>query len=193
MILNYLNENYKPFAINDIVQNLHSQVSKTNALKALEALSASHRINCKQFGKISIYIRNEIDLEENVGGKEYTFEDIQELNEEYAKITSDRHAWENKTSALLQEPSNVELGAKIKELERKVKELKSNIEYLQKTPEDSAENDLVKFIQDSRAMVEKEIRARRRIWKSCVQLIKHGIQPKDVNEFLVSCEWFTGE
>lgn len=185
MILNYLNENYKPFAINDIIQNLHNAVSKANAVKALEVLVEEKKINCKQFGKISIYVRNEIQLEENRDSKDFSFEGIQELNEEYAKVLAERQAWSTKTALPMAEPSNIELVEIIDQAHKKIEELDNNVKYLTDSPTDFASNNIIKCLQDSRLLIEKELKLRKRIWKSCVQLVKHGIQPKDVNNFLV--------
>ncbi|CDO94679.1 unnamed protein product [Kluyveromyces dobzhanskii CBS 2104] len=168
-------------------QNLHNAVSKTNAVKALDALVADNKISCKQFGKISIYVRNEIQiqLEDNQESKDVAFEDIQELNEELAKIVAERQAWSTKISLLLAEPSNNDLIEMIEQAHKKIDELDTNIKYLSNTPSDSASDALVRYVQGSRLLVEKESKNRRRDWKSCMQLVKHGIQPKDVNNLLV--------
>lgn len=47
LIEEYLVSQYKPFAINDIVQNLHNKVAKTAAVKALESLASAGRITTK--------------------------------------------------------------------------------------------------------------------------------------------------
>ncbi|QEU62637.1 Hop2 [Kluyveromyces lactis] len=86
---------------------------------------------------------------------------------------------------LMAEPSNIELVEIIDQAHKKIEELDNNVKYLTDAPTDFASNNIIKCLQDSRLLIEKELKLRKRIWKSCVQLVKHGIQPKDVNNFLV--------
>lgn len=184
LILNYLNENYKPFAINDIIQNLHNAVSKTNAVRALDNLVNEKRILCKQFGKISIYVRNEIQLEVH-DTAELTFEQLQELSEELGKLKSENKDWKHKYESLMDEPTNDELSELIANLKQDTAVVKRNIEKLNRQGSDLPDKEMITWFTDAQKRIDMETKRRKVLLKSCIQLVKHGIQPKDIMEFLV--------
>lgn len=79
---------YKPFSVNDIVQNLHNKVTKTTATKALENLVNEKRIVSKTFGKIIIYSCNEQDtaLPSNIDPSQFDFETVLQLRNDLIEL-----------------------------------------------------------------------------------------------------------
>ncbi len=61
-ILEYLEQQYRPYSVNDIIQNLHGNISKAAAVKALENLTAENKIVTKVLGKMSISVANKVEV-----------------------------------------------------------------------------------------------------------------------------------
>ncbi|KAL6945479.1 hypothetical protein ACO0QE_002936 [Hanseniaspora vineae] len=59
LLLNYLNEQMRPYNINDLMNNLHNAISKTKCLTLLNKLTNEKKIHAKQFGKSNIWVCND--------------------------------------------------------------------------------------------------------------------------------------
>ncbi|CEP64150.1 Hop2p LALA0_S10e03576g [Lachancea lanzarotensis] len=183
----YLTEQYRPYAVNDIVQNLHKSMPKTSVIKALETLVKENRITCKMFGKIAIYVCNEQELEKNeeLGSEEVSFEALMELREELIRVEKDRNEVTAQLQSILKTPSNAELkvsiDATIKEMEgieQHLKDLK-----LQWKPEDEQ---IITRIKDYEQKIDKQVNARKKMWAAALLLVKEALAIKNLDEFLVS-------
>ncbi|ODV87239.1 hypothetical protein CANARDRAFT_26657 [[Candida] arabinofermentans NRRL YB-2248] len=60
MVRDYLKEKYRPFGVQDLILNLHSQIGKTQMIKILEELVSEKEIVSKSFGKTTFYCYREI-------------------------------------------------------------------------------------------------------------------------------------
>ncbi|CCH41522.1 hypothetical protein BN7_1063 [Wickerhamomyces ciferrii] len=62
VILEYLEQQYRPYTVNDIVQNLHGAIGKSVAQRALETLAEEGKIVTKQYGKITVSVANQVEV-----------------------------------------------------------------------------------------------------------------------------------
>lgn len=154
-----MNDQYRPFAVNDIVQNLHNKITKVNATKALDSLVAQDRITCKLFGKIAIYVCKEQDVQlpAEINKAEITFEAIAQLREEFQEIERDKNEIKIELQNMLKEPSNEELLGLIEKKEREISTLQNKIAQLDQNWNPENEK-VVKILMDYETSLEKEIK-----------------------------------
>ncbi|CDR37234.1 CYFA0S01e08724g1_1 [Cyberlindnera fabianii] len=60
-ILDYLNKQYRPYSTTDIIQNLHGEIGRAAAVKAIEALVSDGKIVSKLYGKVVVSCANKVD------------------------------------------------------------------------------------------------------------------------------------
>lgn len=187
LIEEYLISQYKPFAINDIVQNLHNKVAKTVAIKALENLSTSGRVTTKLFGKVVIYACNEqkLSLPEGIDPSQYTMETLSQLRTEQIEIEKDRENALDTYNKVMNEPSNEQLKDVIGENRLTLQALKDSILQLQTNwvPTDEI---VIHNLMDSELKLCKELKTRTKMMKTLIALIKDTVRPTNMAEFLVS-------
>lgn len=170
--------------MNDIIQNLHGVISRTNAIKALDNLVQGKKIQCKTFGKISIYLRKEIALEGAGPSHECNFKKIQELKDEVSQLKTEMKDWRSKLDLFLNEPTNSELDYAVSKLQKDLETLEQNVSAW-KQDSTSTDQTTIEWIQKCRKILDREVRQRKRFLKSCIQLLKHAIQPKNYRALLV--------
>ncbi|CAI4471611.1 ADM_collapsed_G0020110.mRNA.1.CDS.1 [Saccharomyces cerevisiae] len=124
----YLVSQYKPFSVNDIVQNLHNKVTKTTATKALENLVNEKRIVSKTFGKIIIYSCNEQDtaLPSNIDPSQFDFETVLQLRNDLIELERDKSMAKDALDSVTKEPENEDLLTIIENEENELKRLNQN-------------------------------------------------------------------
>ncbi|AET37646.1 Hop2p Ecym_1418 [Eremothecium cymbalariae DBVPG len=189
LIENYLVEQYRPFAVNDIVQNLHNKVSKTNATKALDALVAQDRIICKLFGKAAIYVCKEqpLVIPDGVEEKDITIEAVNQLREECGALNNDVNEWQGQLNQCIKDPSNKELLELIAHRKQEIQETKEKLDKLEK--ESKPENtEMGMILMKHDKVIDKAIKQRRRIMFEAVSLVSmaQGLSnQKAKDEYLV--------
>lgn len=189
IIEKYLESQERPFALNDIVQNLHNQVSKPNALKALEALVDSDRIMSRTFGKIIIYSRHdkEINFEEEIQKKvdagEYTHENLLHLREEFFEMESDKTQAKKNLDEIMSTPSNDIMVTEIERLKEELSQKREKLDSLKSSwnPESEKKE---KDLNERYSSIIKEIKMRRKIVKTLVTIIRDQVRPKNLGDFL---------
>lgn len=67
LVLNYLKSQYRPYAINDLILNLHNKVSKPIMIKNLNNLVLQQQVISKNIGKSAYFVHKERDLTELEG------------------------------------------------------------------------------------------------------------------------------
>ncbi|SCV02603.1 LAME_0H03246g1_1 [Lachancea meyersii CBS 8951] len=181
----YLVEQYRPFAVNDIVQNLHNCMTKTNAVKALESLVKQNRITCKMFGKIAIYVCNEQVLVNQEEGcwEEVSFEALMQLREELIRIEKDKNEGVAQLQMILKAPSNAEISELMEARKQEIHEIELGLRDLQLhwKPEYAQ---TVNRIKEYEKKIGKEISARKKMWTSALTLIEEALAVKNLDEFL---------
>ncbi|SCU89260.1 LAFA_0E16952g1_1 [Lachancea sp. 'fantastica'] len=181
----YLVEQYRPYAANDIVQNLNKSVAKTSVIKALETLVKENRITCKMFGKIAIYVCNEQELEhhDDLSFEEVSFEALMELREELIRVEKDRNEVATQLQSTMKTPSNAEIGIAIDATRKEVAEIQQRLKglELQWRPEDEK---TIRLIKEYEQKIDKQINARKKMWASALLLVKEALAIKNLDEFL---------
>ena len=177
---------YKPFSVNDIIQNLHNKVTKTTATKALENLVNEKRIVSKTFGKIVIYSCNEQEtaLPSNVDSSQFDFETVLQLRNDLIELERDKSMAKDALDSVAKEPENKELLTIIENEENELKEIESKLQSLQ-GDWNPANDEIVKRIMSEDTLLQKEITKRSKICKSLIATIKDSVCPKNMDEFLV--------
>ena len=177
---------YKPFSVNDIVQNLHNKVTKTTATKALENLVNEKRIVSKTFGKIIIYSCNEQDTElpSNIDPSQFDFETVLQLRNDLIELERDKSMAKDALDSVTKEPENEDLLTIIENEENELKKIESKLQSLQ-DDWDPANDEIVKRIMSEDTLLQKEITKRSKICKNLIATIKDSVCPKNMNEFLV--------
>ncbi|CUS21157.1 LAQU0S02e07250g1_1 [Lachancea quebecensis] len=183
----YLIEQYRPFAVNDIVQNLHNKVSRTNTIKALESLAKQQRITCKTFGKIAIYVCNEQELVNTHvdTGNDVSIEAVMQLREELIETEKDRNECSAQLQSILKQPPNDRLLAMIEAKKAEVSEVDSMLQNLLSDWKPENEN-IIQTIRAYEQKIGKELSARKKILSSAITLMKEALSLKNIDEFLVS-------
>ncbi|QLG71514.1 hypothetical protein HG535_0B05570 [Zygotorulaspora mrakii] len=192
LIEEYLVAQYRPFAINDIIQNLHNKVSKTGAQKALESLEAQERIITKTFGKVVIYAckEQELAVAEDIDMEKYTLQFLSELRSELNEVEKDKNAVMEAWHKCLKEPSNEELVRIIKNNEETTKTLEKELQALEAKWDPANEEAINQMVQTG-DFLGKELRKRSRYLKRLISLIKDTIRPTNMTELLesIGCEY----
>ncbi|KAL3231150.1 Homologous-pairing protein 2 [Nakaseomyces bracarensis] len=191
IIENYLKEQYKPFTVSDIVNNLQKQhkISKTNAIKALEALDSKGKIISKVFGKITLYCCKEQDLAlpKGIDPDQFSYELISNLREEFRLLQKDKGELLGKLNQLNSYPKNSEIldvlkmhKAELKTIEKRISDLKENW--------DPKNEEKIKELKNLQLLVNKDINKRSKIIGTLLAVIKQAnVVPKgdSMDEFLV--------
>ncbi|AAS53845.2 AFR474Wp [Eremothecium gossypii ATCC 10895] len=172
LIERYLIEQYRPFGVNDIVQNLHNRVTKTNATKALETLVSQDRIICKLFGKAAIYCCKEqqLQLPPNVTEEEITIEALEQLREECNALNSDINEWQTQLNQLTRDPTNIELIEQINQRKVELEETKTRLEALEQGWKPQHAEVTSKLVSQNKVL-EKAIKKRKKIMQEAVALV----------------------
>ncbi|CCF58955.1 hypothetical protein KAFR_0F03590 [Kazachstania africana CBS 2517] len=189
IIEQYLKTQFKPFAINDIVQNLHNKVSKSVTLKALDSLVASEKIMSRTFGKVIIYSCKDIELAEPIDDGDYSLEKLRQLQDEVMELDRDNSNIIDVINDTIKLPPNDELIESVTTLQNKIEDDKIKLKDLQAN-DDLKENSEVKEILELEAITEKKIIRRKKILKELMNIIKDQIRPKNLLEYLedIGCE-----
>ncbi|CAI6511548.1 AIS_HP2_G0018720.mRNA.1.CDS.1 [Saccharomyces cerevisiae] len=186
LIEDYLVSQYKPFSVNDIIQNLHNKVTKTTATKALENLVNEKRIVSKSFGKIVIYSCNEreTELPSDIDPSDFDFETVLQLRNDLIELDRDKSMAKDALDSVTKEPENEELLKIIEKEEDELREIESKLQSLQ-GDWNPANDEIVKQIMSRDALFQKEITKRSKICKNLIATIKDSVCPKNMNDFLV--------
>lgn len=185
LIETYLVSQYRPLAINDIVQNLHGKITKAAATKALDTLVQDHRITAKTFGKITIYSCNEKELElpDGVDTDKFTFPRLAELRQELRELESDKAAATDALNRVLKEPSNDQLLHLHVTREQEISRLQDVLVKLQEDWDPKMEPFIRELVKVDNK-VDRELKARSKIMKSLLTIVKDTVRPSDMDEFL---------
>lgn len=93
VILDYLKQQFRPYATNDILLNLHNKIPKAVLLKALAALVDEDKLLMKAYGKLNFYVFKYSDDEKQEAktddGKDITLDLINGLKETYTEMNNE--------------------------------------------------------------------------------------------------------
>lgn len=107
LVLEYLRSQYRPYAITDLILNLHNKVSKPLMVKTLNCLVQQQHIVCKNIGKLAYYVYKEKDMTEISGfepelaGYKYRRESLEAIETKLMAIESETRGLESGTQKSL--------------------------------------------------------------------------------------------
>lgn len=82
MVLEYLKKEYRPYAVTDLVLNLHNQISRSNMDKVLGQLMMEEQIMSKTYGKSTYYCYRELAEQEQAESVNATVDMVKQSKEE---------------------------------------------------------------------------------------------------------------
>lgn len=173
----YLEKQYKPFAINDIVSNLQKdyKFSKPVVLKALDTLVDEGRIVSKPFGKVTIYCCKEQDLElpKGVDVNEVTYDLISELREELRLLEKEKSTLLEKKNALFSEPENDKLLDVLATLRESERDIDAKLDDLERNwdPTNQKEINELKNLEKN---LKKDLASRKKLINDLLAIIKES-------------------
>lgn len=187
IILEYLNKQYRPYNLNDILLNLKSTVngiSKTTLTRALDSLVSNNQIYVKQFGKTNIYCCLEKPIT-NDSTSDVDWEQINQLREEYNIIEKDYNQHIEYYKNICKNDTNNDLYNQYIELINNIQKINGELIYLS----NNNNNDFISIDEVEKFIIIKkkfilEINKREKIKKKIILLIKDLINPKNINDFL---------
>ncbi|KAA6396617.1 MAG: putative homologous-pairing protein 2 [Streblomastix strix] len=110
VLLDYINKQNRPFSVQNLIDNLHGQVKKAVAQRALDSLAADSRIALKEFGKNKVYFADQTQFEVPSNERiEEIDENIQQAQNELAESEAERKGLEADNNVLQAEPTNEEV------------------------------------------------------------------------------------
>ncbi|SCV04155.1 LAMI_0H13850g1_1 [Lachancea mirantina] len=183
LIEEYLTEQYRPFALNDIIQNLHNKVSRTNAQRALENLTNDNRIICKPFGKVMIYVCNERKVAEPADTDPVSVEMVMQMREELIELEKDRIDVNTEFQNSVKQPTNEDLISMIEARNCEIRTLQQQLVDIESHWNPENERIIMK-VQDYEKSIAKETSARKRIFGNARSLVKEALNVKNLDEFL---------
>ncbi|ODQ60781.1 hypothetical protein WICANDRAFT_67454 [Wickerhamomyces anomalus NRRL Y-366-8] len=174
-ILEYLEQQYRPYSVNDIIQNLHGNISKAAAVKALENLTAENKIVTKVLGKMSISVANKVEVDQSEESINYD-EELEVMKQNIKEASQNLSALQTELSETTKYPSDEELDAELKSLQKEVEDLSHKIEAAKSKPSISTES--VNKIKSLSASITSESQKRQKLYKNFLKYIAEFIDPK---------------
>lgn len=124
-ILQYLNQQNRPYSAVDIFNNLHKEFGKTAVVKSLESLTEKNKIIEKTYGKQKVYS----PLQDQYG--DYNETEIKALDLKLSSLQEEVNILQQESKKYDVEINKYSSQISTKDMVRKVKELKNNNEILQ--------------------------------------------------------------
>ena len=189
MIKNYLVSNKKPDAITDLVQNLNGQVTRTEALRALEVLLGQDYITSKTFGKIVIYSRKDIPINFENEFKDvedvdqYSYDILVQLNEESMELEREKGAAKKELDDTLRHPTNAQIEDDIARYTTEIEQLEKNIQELSQESTTNNKEDCEQLSKQLSSL-EKETKSRRKIFQNIKGILVEQVGHKAISELL---------
>ncbi|CAJ0825164.1 4619_t:CDS:2 [Entrophospora sp. SA101] len=88
MVMEYLRKQNRPYSATDVINNLRGAVTKTVAQKVLNSLVEKNEVNCKPYGKQSVYCIKQFNgLNSSLTNKQIDerIEIVKEENQKYGE------------------------------------------------------------------------------------------------------------
>ncbi|KAH3901758.1 Hop2p SCDLUD_001534 [Saccharomycodes ludwigii] len=203
LIHKYLNEQRRPYGINDIVVNLRNKVNKPTAIKILDELVANGEIQCKLFGKANIYYCNK---QENFNAATTTDRKslIEKLKDEVNKLELEKLDMENDLKIWENIPYNTDadilLSQDIEKITEEIIMLKEKVDKkndaikLNRERFEMCNDNIIAVNEQKIKLLEEHDTFNKKLddysfkleknFHQLVTLLKDIINPKDMDEFL---------
>jgi len=152
-ILEYLQQQNRPYNLQTIIDNLHGIIGKKEAQNILTSLNNQKVVTCKEFGTTKLYWRNQDDLPvadpKTLKDLDEKFESLEgqrdALNEECKQIASE-------IQMLASIPTDAEADKKIQELSIQNQKLKEQLTALKSNSTPISPKDREKIVKQYNSM-----------------------------------------
>lgn len=181
IIEKYLNEQFKPFVINDLITNLHNKIKKTAMLKYLDNLIQKDKILVFTFGKTLVYAGKDKLLNQDF--QYITSAEITEKREKLAELERTNKQLYNRINDLEKQPTNELIQSKTAELSELIPEAKEKLRVLRKVWDPNVQHENSIIIKHER-ILQKELRKRSKILNNLINVLKELSNTKNVQELL---------
>ncbi|XP_036409582.1 homologous-pairing protein 2 homolog [Megalops cyprinoides] len=185
LILDYLNEQNRPYSAQDVFGNLQKQhgLGKTAVVKALELLAQQGKIKEKIYGKQKIYFADQSQFTD-VSDTELKGMDsrISELNTQVQAIAQSCRQLDSELKELNSALTTKEMGSEIQELKQECTVYTERLEKIKSATNHISPEDKEKVYKEQNLYV-KEWRKRKRLASDMMGAILEGY-PKSKKQFL---------
>ena len=184
IVQSYLESQYRPFATNDIVQNLSSRIAKKAVvLKSLDSLVKQNRIIMKNFNRIQIYCCLDKQVDKNIDMEAYTFEKLSTLRTELIALDKQLNVTTETHGNVMKDVGNSELLFYIQEKEQEIECLQKKLNTLKNSSEMVEPRVVAKYLELEKQLRKDTIK-RTKIMKNLVMLVKDVMQTGKIDETL---------
>ncbi|CAI2172799.1 4991_t:CDS:2 [Funneliformis geosporum] len=150
MVLDYLKKTNRPYSANDISSNLHGAVTKVIAQKVLGNLVEKTEVCCKPYGKQSVYVINQEELNDMDVKIDELKKEIDGYKEKNRQLTSELTTLNNSLT-------NDQCEERIKTLTEQNKKYEERLEELRSGTK--------KFSVDDAKLIDDKFERNRKFWK----------------------------
>ncbi|GJJ76213.1 26S proteasome regulatory subunit, ATPase 3, interacting protein [Entomortierella parvispora] len=186
IVLDYLVKQNRPYSVTDIVNNLHSAVSKTDCQRIVNALVEKDVITSKLYGKQAIYVVRQ-DTIETASPEEMAAVDreLAQLQSKIADQKSRHKQLSSELSALSSSLTTDEIAAKLALLTAKNEQSGKHLELLRSGTQLVTAEEKQKVVKEMEYH-RKIWRERRRMFKDMFSTVTENLpgKPKDLLEEL---------
>ncbi|XP_066987835.1 LOW QUALITY PROTEIN: homologous-pairing protein 2 homolog [Macrobrachium rosenbergii] len=181
-VRSYMEQQNRPYSVNDIFMNLHKDIGKTAVQKVLDQLVSSGKLREKSYGKQKVYVYDQSHFPSFDENKLKEMDnEIAELNEsvkEKEKLTTEVEA---KLRGLNSSLTTEEAMKKVAELEEEISTLQNKLSNLQSTTQDLVSKEEKEKIEGESENMNKMWRKRKRMAMDILDAILEGYpKPKKV-------------
>ncbi|KAF0274302.1 hypothetical protein FOG51_00753 [Hanseniaspora uvarum] len=112
ILYDYFNKQMKPYAINDILNNLNLTSNRKQVLTSLDHLTESGKLVSKKFGKSTVWViaLNKDDNNQEAFSLNKIKDDLHLINEKISQVTSTKNSFlakKQKFSQFIQDPDEL--------------------------------------------------------------------------------------
>jgi len=112
ILYDYFNKQMKPYAINDILNNLNLTSNRKQVLISLDHLTESGKLVSKKFGKSTVWViaLNKDDNNQEAFSLNKIKDDLHLINEKISQVTSTKNSFlakKQKFSQFIQDPDEL--------------------------------------------------------------------------------------
>ena len=112
ILYDYFNKQMKPYAINDILNNLNLTSNRKQVLTSLDHLTESEKLVSKKFGKSTVWViaLNKDDNNQEAFSLNKIKDDLHLINEKISQVTSTKNSFlakKQKFSQFIQDPDEL--------------------------------------------------------------------------------------
>ncbi|GMM46075.1 Hop2 protein [Pichia kluyveri] len=176
VVIEYMEKEYRPYSVTDLVLNLHNRIPKALMIKILDDLVDENLMIVKRYGKLAYYCNVERKLDENI--IPISLEQLKELSSEIEIIDKDVSQYKGEITKLKNELTDDELKNTVENLRKIQNELNERLEGLMKiqnTPKDTDTDSRFREIEVNESNHLRQYKKMKKIHTEIVNTLKEGV------------------